>query len=91
MINAHGYRADILTSLLRPALGTPVVVWMGPTDPRWSAGDDATTLALVGVMFPLHTLLANGEAPSGAVVCAESTGAKTLSATIAKNRGKIEK
>jgi heptosyltransferase-2 len=25
------------------ALGTPVVVWMGPTDPRWSAGDEATT------------------------------------------------
>ncbi len=25
------------------ALGTPVVVWMGPTDPRWSEGDDATT------------------------------------------------
>lgn len=24
------------------ALGTPVVVWMGPTDPRWSAGDEAT-------------------------------------------------
>lgn len=25
------------------ALGTPVVVWMGPTDPRWSAGDERTT------------------------------------------------
>lgn len=24
------------------ALGTPAVVWMGPTDPRWSAGDEAT-------------------------------------------------